>query len=103
MSAIRRDEVVFEGEAPPIPERLLTSPTRGRLHHHRVRDGRHLRPGTVIGEVKTSGGRVQVRSWMQATFLGWLVGEGEVVEAGRPIAIVLPSDAREGTSVIRRP
>jgi hypothetical protein len=90
LTAIRRDEAVFEGESPPIAERLLISPARGRLHHHRVREGRQLQPGTVIGELRTFRGPVQIRSWVHSTFLGWLAREGEVVHAGSPIAILLP-------------
>jgi hypothetical protein len=86
-----RADAVFEGESPPISERFLTAPTRGRLHRHRVREGRQLQPGTVIGELRTLAGRVQIRSWTRSTFLGWLVREGEVVDVGRPIASVLPN------------
>jgi biotin carboxyl carrier protein len=93
MVSIRPDDVVFEGEAPPLSEGLLIAPTRGRLHHHRVREGRQLEPGTVIGDLQTLRGRVQVRSRMRASFLGWLAPEGELVDAGRAIAIVQPVDA----------
>ena len=92
MVSILPDDVVFEGEAPPITEGLLIAPARGRLHHHRVREGRQLEQGTVIGDLETLRGRVQIRSWMRATFLGWLVYEGEVVDAGRAIAVVRRSD-----------
>jgi hypothetical protein len=93
MASIRSDDVVFEGEAPPISERLLIAPTRGRLHHHRVREGRQLEPGTVIGDLQTLRGRVKIRSWMRASFLGWLAHEGELVDAGSAIAIVRRNDA----------
>ena len=85
-------EIPFEGEYPPIAERWLTSPARGRLHHHRVRQGRPLEPGTVIGELQTIDGRVQVRSRLAGTFLGWTAAEGESVHPGQAVAIVRPID-----------
>ena len=85
-------EVPFEGEFPPISERLLIAPARGRLHHHRVREGRPLQPGTVIGELRTIGGRVQVRSRLAGTFLAWIASEGEAVNPGQAVAIVRPAD-----------
>lgn len=87
------EEIVFEGEFPQIPERLLVASTRGRLHHHRVREGRQLTAETVIGEIRAFGGRVQIRSSTPGTFVGWLAGEGESVSRGKPVATVLPSDA----------
>ena len=89
-------EVPFEGEFPPISERLLIAPARGRLHHHRVREGRPLQPGTVIGELRTIGGRVQVRSRLAGTFLAWIASEGESVNPGQAVAIVRPAD--DGTT-----
>jgi hypothetical protein len=84
-------EIVFEGEYPPIAERWLIAPARGRLHHHRVRQGRALEPGTVIGELRTIGGRVQLRSRLAGTFLGWIASEGESVHPGQAVAIVRPA------------
>jgi hypothetical protein len=85
-------EVPFEGEYPPISERLLIAPARGRLHHHRVREGRYLEPGTVIGELQTFGGRVQLRSRLAGTFLAWIAAEGESVRPGQALALVRPPD-----------
>jgi multidrug efflux pump subunit AcrA (membrane-fusion protein) len=85
-------EVPFEGEFPPISERLLIAPARGRLHHHRVREGRALQQGTVIGELRTIGGRVQVRSRLAGTFLAWIAAEGESVKPGQAVAIVRPAE-----------
>jgi biotin carboxyl carrier protein len=86
------DEAALEGEFPPISERFVVAPSRGRLHHHRVRVGRRLEPGSVIGELRTIGGRVQLRSPLPATFISWLAREGEAVDPGRPLAIVLPAE-----------
>jgi biotin carboxyl carrier protein len=83
----------FEGEFPAIADRVLVSPTWGRLHHHRVREGRQLRSDTVIGEVRTHAGRVQLRSQTRGTFVTWLADEGEAVRKGRPVALMrAPSD-----------
>ena len=85
-------EVVFEGEYPPIAERWLVANARGRLHRHRVRRGRPLEPGTVIGELRTIRGRVQLRSSFAGTFQGWIASEGDSVHPGQAVAIVLPAD-----------
>ncbi len=97
---MRSVEVPFEGEFPPISERLLIAPARGRLHHHRVRQGRSLQPGTVIGELQTIGGRVQLRSRLAGTFLAWIASEGDSVHRGQPVAILRP--ANEGTPRVVR-
>lgn len=96
-------EMPFEGEYPPISERLLIAPARGRLHHHRVRQGRYLEPGTVIGELRTIGGRVQLRSRLAGTFLAWIAAEGESVITGQALAIVRPADdEHRSMSFVRR-
>jgi biotin carboxyl carrier protein len=45
----------------------------------------------VIGELRTIGGRVQLRSRLAGTFLGWLASEGDSVHAGQAVAIVRPT------------
>jgi hypothetical protein len=90
-------EVLFEGEYPPIAERWLVAQARGRLHRHRIRHGRPLEPGTVIGELRTIGGRVQLRSQFAGTFQAWIAPEGASVHPGQPVAIVLPADDETST------
>ena len=92
-----------EGEFPGISQRLLVAPTGGRLHRHRVREGRHLEPGTVIGELRTPTGRVQVRSRISGTFLAWVAAEGMRVTTGGALAVVTPDpDDAGGRSSVGR-
>jgi biotin carboxyl carrier protein len=45
----------------------------------------------VIGELRTIGGRVQLRSRLAGTFLAWTASEGESVHPGQAVAIVRPA------------
>lgn len=89
MSAV--DERLFEGEFPSMSERLVIAPERGRLHHRRIREGRHLEAETVIGEIRTFRGPVQLRSF-PGLFVTWLAGEGETVIRGHPVAVMRSFD-----------
>jgi hypothetical protein len=88
------DATIFEGESPSIPQRLLVSPTWGRLHRRALREGRELQPDTVVGEIRIpgGGGRIQLRLLFASRFVGWLAWEGEAVTQGQAVAVVLPSD-----------
>ena len=86
------DETLFEGEFPLMSERLVIAPARGRLHHRRVREGRQLKPDTVIGEIQAIGGSVLVRSFGTSRFITWLASEGEAVTRGHPVAVLRSFD-----------
>ena len=45
----------------------------------------------MIGELRTIGGRVQLRSRLAGTFLAWTASEGESVHPGQAVAIVRPA------------
>jgi multidrug efflux pump subunit AcrA (membrane-fusion protein) len=79
-----------EGEFPEFYERLVVSPGWGHLHRRRVRQGRILFQGVVIGEVRAGRIRTLVRSPVTGVFLSWLVAEGDTVDTGRALARIQP-------------
>lgn len=84
-------EPLFEGEFPPIEERLVVSPGWGHLHRRRIREGRSLVPGAVIGEIRAGRIRTLVRTPAAGIFVSWLVSEGDTVDTGRPLARMHPN------------
>jgi biotin carboxyl carrier protein len=91
--ASKPSEPAYEGEFPPIEERLVVSPGWGHLHRRRLREGRPLIQGAVIGEIRAGKVRTVVRSPVAAVFLAWLVSEGDRVDVGRPLASIQPDRA----------
>jgi biotin carboxyl carrier protein len=90
MSLRTEDPLDPEGEFPEFYERLIVSPGWGHVHRRRVRAGRLLAAGAVIGEVTAGRIRTLVRSPVAGVFLSWLVAEGDTVDAGRPLARLQP-------------
>jgi biotin carboxyl carrier protein len=83
-------EPLFEGEFPPIEERLVVSPGWGHLHRRQIREGRSLIPGAVIGDIRVGQIRTLVRTPTAGVFISWLVAEGDAVDKGRPLARLQP-------------
>jgi biotin carboxyl carrier protein len=90
MSVRIDDPVEPEGEFPEFPERLVVSPGWGHVHRRRVRTGRPLVEGTVIGEIRAGRMRTFVRSPVAGAFVSWLVAEGDTVDTGRLLARIQP-------------
>lgn len=84
------DPLISEGEFPDFPERLIVSPGWGHVHRRRVRLGRPLLEGTVIGEIRAGTMRTLVRSPAAGAFVAWLVAEGDPVDTGRALARIQP-------------
>ena len=84
------ERAAFRGDFPPIEERLVVSPGWGHLHRRRIREGRSLVPGAVIGEIRAGGIRTLVRTPAAGNFVSWLVSEGDTVDTGRPLARIQP-------------
>jgi biotin carboxyl carrier protein len=95
MSLRAEDPPDPEGEFHELNERLIVSPGWGHIHGRRVREGRLLALGAVIGEVRAGRVRTLVRSPEDGVFLSWLVAEGDTVDAGRRLARLRP---RPGTT-----
>lgn len=84
--AAQPSEPIFEGEYPPIEERLVVSPGWGHLHRRRLREGRRVERDAVIGELRSARGKVAIRAPVSATFSSWLVPEGAMVAEGWALA-----------------
>lgn len=82
----------FEGEYPPLSERIVVSPGRGRIHLRRIREGRRLEQDAVIAELRSGNTKTPIRAPVPAVFLSWLAVEGDVVSRGWRLARVLPAD-----------
>jgi hypothetical protein len=82
----------LDGEFPPLFERMVVSPGRGRIHLRRIREGRRLDQDVVIAELRTGTARVLIRTPLPAVFLSWLAREGDVVSRGWRIARLLPTE-----------
>jgi biotin carboxyl carrier protein len=82
----------FEGEYPPLSERIVVSPGRGRIHLRRIREGRRLEQDTVIADLRNGTTKTPIRAPVPAVFLSWLAVEGDVVSRGWRLARVLPAD-----------
>jgi hypothetical protein len=81
-----------DGEFPPMFERIVVSPGRGRIHLRRIREGRRLDQDVVIAELRTGTAKVLIRTPLPAVFLSWLAREGDVVSRGWRIARLLPTE-----------
>jgi hypothetical protein len=81
-----------DGEFPPLFERIVVSPGRGRVHLRRIREGRRLEQDVVIAELRSGTTKVPIRAPVPAVFLSWLAREGDVVSRGWRIARLLPTE-----------
>jgi hypothetical protein len=82
----------IDGEFPPLFERIVVSPGRGRIHLRRIREGRRLDQDVVIAELRNGTTKTPIRTPLPAVFLSWLAREGDVVSRGWRIASLLPTE-----------
>ncbi|SFF12289.1 acyltransferase domain-containing protein [Blastococcus tunisiensis] len=78
-------------EAEYLPDwRVVVSPVRGTVSPAEVAEGTHLPAGTPLGLVRSRRDEVHVSAGYDGVLAEWLVHEGDLVDAGDPIARLYP-------------
>ncbi len=78
-------------EAEHLPDwRVVVSPARGTISPAEVPEGTHLPAGTPLGLVRSRRDEVHVSAGYDGVLAEWLVHEGDLVDAGDPIARLYP-------------
>jgi [acyl-carrier-protein] S-malonyltransferase len=78
-------------EAEHLPDwRVVVSPARGTVSPAAVEEGTHLPAGTPLGLVRSRRDEVHVSTAYDGVLAEWLVHEGDLVDAGDPIARLYP-------------
>ena len=66
--------------------RLVVAPARGTVSSVSVAEGSHLPAGSPLGSIKSRREEVDVSAAYDGVLAEWLVHEGDLVDAGDPIA-----------------
>jgi biotin carboxyl carrier protein len=74
----------------PFDWRVVVSPARGTVSPVDVAEGTHLPAGTLLGRVRSRRDEVHVSAGYDGVLAEWLVHEGDLVDAGDPIARLYP-------------
>ena len=78
-------------EAEHLPDwRVVVSPLRGTVSPAEVAEGSHLPAGTPLGLIRSRREEVHVSAGYDGVLAEWLVHEGDLVDAGDPIARLYP-------------
>jgi [acyl-carrier-protein] S-malonyltransferase len=78
-------------EAEHLPDwRVVVSPVRGTVSPAEVAEGSRLPAGTPLGCVRSRREEVNVSAGYDGVLAEWLVHEGDLVDAGDPIARLYP-------------
>jgi [acyl-carrier-protein] S-malonyltransferase len=78
-------------EAEHLPDwRVVVSPLRGTVSPADVAEGSRLPAGTPLGVVRSRRDEVHVSAGYDGVLAEWLVHEGDLVDAGDPIARLYP-------------
>jgi [acyl-carrier-protein] S-malonyltransferase len=70
--------------------RLVVAPARGTVSSVSVAEGTHLPAGTRLGLITSRRAEVDVSAGYDGVLAEWLVHEGDLVDAGDPIARLYP-------------
>jgi [acyl-carrier-protein] S-malonyltransferase len=70
--------------------RVVVSPVRGTVSPAYVAEGTHLPAGTPLGLVRSRRDEVHVSAGYDGVLAEWLVQDGDLVDAGDPIARLYP-------------
>ncbi|TFV62455.1 UNVERIFIED_ORG: acyltransferase domain-containing protein [Bacillus sp. AZ43] len=70
--------------------RVVVSPVRGTVSPAAVEEGTHLPAGTPLGCIRSRREEVNVSAGYDGVLAEWLVHEGDLVDAGDPIARLYP-------------
>ena len=78
-------------EAEHLPDwRVVVSPVRGTVSPAEIAEGTHLPAGTALGRVRSRREEVNVSAGYDGVLAEWLVHEGDLVDAGDPLARLYP-------------
>src|SRR4051794_18178934 len=78
-------------EAEHSPDwRVVVSPVRGTVSPAEVAEGTHLPAGSPLGRVRSRREEVKVSAGYDGVLAEWLVQNGDLVDAGDPIARLYP-------------
>jgi malonyl CoA-acyl carrier protein transacylase len=78
-------------EAEHLPDwRVVVSPVRGTVSPAEVAEGSRLPAGTPLGSISSRREEVNVSAGYDGVLAEWLVHEGDLVDAGDPIARLYP-------------
>lgn len=78
-------------EADHLPDwRVVVSPVRGTVSPAAVAEGTRLPAGTPLGRVRSRRAEADVSAGYDGVLAEWLVQEGDLVDAGDPIARLYP-------------
>jgi len=78
-------------EAEHSPDwRVVVSPVRGTVRPAEVPEGTHLPAGSPLGSVQSRREEVNVSTGYDGVLAEWLVHDGDLVDAGDPIARLYP-------------
>lgn len=92
------DDLIEQGELLTISERLVVSPSWGRLRTHPVEEGQELDAGAVIGVIREAGEEHPLVCRVASEFVAWLALENERVPPGRALARIRPTHDSEAHS-----
>jgi [acyl-carrier-protein] S-malonyltransferase len=78
-------------EAEHLPDwRVVVSPARGTVTPAAIAEGSHVPAGTPLGCVRSRRDEVNVSAGYDGVLAEWLVHEGDLVDAGDPLARLYP-------------
>jgi [acyl-carrier-protein] S-malonyltransferase len=78
-------------EAEHLPDwRMVVSPARGTVRPADIAEGSHLPAGTPLGTIASRREEVHVSAAYDGVLAEWLVHEGDLVDAGDPLARLYP-------------
>jgi [acyl-carrier-protein] S-malonyltransferase len=70
--------------------RVVVAPVRGTVSPADFAEGTHLPAGTPLGRVRSRREEVDVSAGYDGVLAEWLVQEGDLVDAGDPLARLYP-------------
>ncbi len=74
-----------------VPDwRIVVAPARGTVSPAEVAEGTRLPAGTPLGCVRSRREEVKVSAGYDGVLAEWLVQEGDLVDAGDPLARLYP-------------
>jgi [acyl-carrier-protein] S-malonyltransferase len=89
-----RDLIAAErgrAEAEHLPDwRVVVSPVRGTVSPAEIAEGSHVPAGTALGRVRSRREEVRVTAGYDGVLAEWLVHDGDLVDAGDPLARLYP-------------
>ena len=79
--------------AEPFDWRVVVAPARGTVSPVDVAEGSRLPAGTSLGTIRSRRQEVHVSAGYDGVLVEWLVHDGDLVDAGDPIARLYPEVA----------